>query len=77
MMIANRKLFERAMMGALAAAIPAALITTLAGPHVSLFGPKLGLFIHFGITGLLMLLGAFLAIKRVQPFRWLERRLGL
>jgi hypothetical protein len=76
-MIRNRKPFERAMMGALALAIPAALITTLVGPHVDHFGPDLGLFIHGAITLLVMLVGAFLAIKRVQPFRWLETRLDL
>jgi hypothetical protein len=76
-MITNRKPFERAMMGALALAIPAALISMLVGPRVDLLGPDVALFVQCAIVLLIMLLGAFLAIKRVQPFRWLERTPGL
>jgi hypothetical protein len=76
-MTTNRKPLERALMGATAVAVPAALIFMLAGPHVDLFGPQVGLLVECAIALLVMLLGAFLAIKQMQPFRWLERRLGL
>ena len=64
-------------MGATAVAVPAALIFMLAGPRVDLLGPQVGFFVQCATLLLVMLLGAFLAIKQVQPFRWLERKLGL
>jgi hypothetical protein len=66
-------LLERALMGAIALAIPAALIS---GFVVVVRHPD-DFFLACAISLAIMLLGAFLAIKRAQPFRWLEEKLRL
>ena len=60
--------FERAFMGALVMTLPGLLIARW------LASGAFGLVV---ITMFFITLGSFLAVLRVRPFRWLEKKLGL